>query len=305
MKKKATLLSLLLALVLVSLPHICGARVRRSRGNMRSPQMRDMQRRSEQRRLESQKRAEEFARIRTEYTTEASQEALGADPEQWQRIASKMQRIRELRVQPSLSFSVYGFASGGSEGSTSSSYSQPLRGGRRGGISYGSGGGSAGGAVGGAGGSVRYGVRGGAGGSAGGGSYGSSSGSSSGSSYGYGFGPRVGPDAERPVKKQVGELSLGWTWHRPSENKKPDELTDGEKMCEQLLDALTAETPDRDLVQQRVEQLRQFRRERLRQLRRTQQQLRELVTPEQEAKLILMGYLDSSWAVSTRPDAIK
>ena len=76
-------------------------------------------------------------------------------------------------------------------------------------------------------------------------------------------------------------------------------------MCEQLLDAVTAETPDRDLVQQRVEQLRQFRQEKLRQLRQTQQELRELVTPEQEAKLILMGYLDFSWAVSTGPDAIK
>ena len=94
-------------------------------------------------------------------------------------------------------------------------------------------------------------------------------------------------------------------WHRPSEDKNASESTDADTTCEQLLDAITAETPDRDLVQQRVEQLRQFRQERLRQLRQTQQQLRELVTPEQEAKLILMGYLDFSWDISTGPEAVK
>jgi len=292
MKKQAALLSLLLALVLVSLPHICGARVRRSRGGMRPSQMRDMQRRSERQHSDSRKRAEDFARIRAEYRAEASQEAMGADAEQWQRIASKMQRIRELHIQPSLSFCVYGFASGGSEGSSSTSYSQPLRGSRRGGISYGSGGGSAGGAAGGAGGSVRYGVRGGSGGSAGGASAGGGSQSGFSSGYGYGFGGGAGPNGDRPVKKQVGEVKLGWIWPRPSEDKKPTELTEADRTCEQLLDAITAETPDAELVQQHIEQLRQFRQERLRQLRQTQQELRELVTPEQETKLILMGYLD-------------
>lgn len=295
MKKQAALLSLLLAIVLVSSSHICGARVRRSRGTMPSRQMRDMQRRSEQQRLESRKRGEEFARVQAEYRAEASQEAMDADAEQWERIVSKMQRIRQLRVQPSLSFCVYGFASGGSEGSSSTSYSQPLRGSRRSGIRYGSGGGSAGGSAGGvaggSGGSVRYGVRG-ASGSAAGGSAGGGSHTGFSSGYGYGFGGGAGPNGDRPVKKQVGEVKMGWIWPRPSEDKKPDELTDGEKTCEQLLDAVTAKTPDAELVRQRVEQLRQFRQERLRQLRQTQQELRELVTPEQEAKLILMGYLD-------------
>ncbi|UCD49166.1 MAG: hypothetical protein JSW27_16735 [Phycisphaerales bacterium] len=286
----------------------CLSQTRQPRVRPRPSQVRDMQRRSEQRRLESQKRAEEFARIRAEYTAEASQEALGADAEQWKRIESKMRRIEELRVQPSLNFSIYGSAGGRSESSTHSSQSGPLPSSGRSRMRYGSGSGSAGGTAGGmgqSGASVRYGASGGAAGSAGGGSYGFSSGGSSGSSYGYGFGPRVGPNGERPIKKQVGALSLGWTWPRPSEDKKPDELTDGDKMCEQLLDALTAETPEPELVQQRVEQLRRCRQEQLRQLRRTQQELRALVTGEQEAKLILMGYLDFSWDVSTGSDTIR
>jgi len=303
MKKKAALWSIFLVFILISSAQVSLAQVRRSRVGMQSPQRRDVQRRREQRQLENQQRSQEFQRIRQEYQDEASQEALGMDTEQWKLVKPKMQRIRELRVQPSLNFSIYGSATGSSESSTSSSYSRSMPGGGRGAITYGSGGGSAGGAAGGARGSARFGAGGSSG--AAGGIAGGGSASSSGSSYWHGFGPRVGPNGDRPIKKQVGEMSLGWTWLRPSEGKKPDELTDGEKRCERLLDAVTAETPDWDLVQQRVEQLRQFRKEKLRQLRQTQQQLRELVTPEQEAKLILMGYLDFSWAVSTGPDAIK
>ena len=304
MKEKAVLLSALLVFILISLPHVSFAQIRRSRGAMRPSQMRDARRRNEQRQLERQQRSQEFRRIREEYQDEASQEALGVDAEQWKLIKPKMQRIEELRVQPSLNFSIYGSASGGSESSANSSHSGSIPSSGRGAITRGWGGGSAGGSAGGKAGSVRSGSSGSAG-ATGGGSYGYSSGSSSGSSYGYGFGPRIGPNGDRPIKKQIGELSLGWTWHRPSEDKKPNELTESDKVCEQLLDAVTAETPDHDLVQQRVTQLRQFRQEKLRQLRETQQQLRQLVTPEQEAKLMLMGYLDFSWVASIGSDAIK
>ena len=291
MKKKTVLLSIFLVFILISSPHVSVAQVRRSRGGMRPSQMRDAQRRNEQHQLERQQQSQEFTKIREAYRDEAAQDALGVDAEQWQLIKLKMERIRELHRQPTLAFFAYGFASGESSNSTSSSQSGSIPSSGRIGTTRGWGGGRAGGSAGGMAGSVRSGS-GGSAGATGGGSYGSSSGSSSGSSYGYGFGGGAGPNGDRPVKKQVGELKLGWMWPRPSENKKLDELTESDKMCEQLLDAITAETPDHDLVQQRVEQFRQLRQERLRQLRQIQQELRELVSPEQEAKLILMGYLD-------------
>ena len=94
------------------------------------------------------------------------------------------------------------------------------------------------------------------------------------------------------MKKKVGEVSLGWQWHRPSLNKEPDKLTEGDKACEQLLDVIELKNPDAAQVHQRLEGLRKIREQRRTELHETQQQLRALVTPEQEPKLVLMGYLD-------------
>jgi hypothetical protein len=96
----------------------------------------------------------------------------------------------------------------------------------------------------------------------------------------------------RPVKKQVGDMNLGWQWRRPSLNKEPDKLTESDKACEQLLDAMEAKNPDAAQVRQRLEALRKIREQRRADLRETQRQLRELITPEQEPKLVLMGYLE-------------
>ena len=51
MKKKAALWSIFLVFILISLPHVSFAQIRRSRGDMRPSQMRDAQRRNEQQRL--------------------------------------------------------------------------------------------------------------------------------------------------------------------------------------------------------------------------------------------------------------
>ena len=243
----------------------------------------ETERRREQRRLESQRRSQETATIVSQYRNEISPEALGVNAEQWKAIQAKMQRIRELRAEPTLDFSVYGFAGGGSENSSSSSDSGvlPGAGGGRGGGSgggYGWSGGSTGG--------------GGSGGSSGGGSYGSSTGSSGGSGWGYSIGGGAGPNGDRPVMKRVGELNLGWMWQRPSEGKKAEELTEGERACERLLDALEATGPNEEGVQESLAALRRLRQERQRQLEEAREELRALVTGPQEAKLILMGYLD-------------
>jgi hypothetical protein len=94
------------------------------------------------------------------------------------------------------------------------------------------------------------------------------------------------------VKKRVGDLNLGWTWRRPSDDKGPDDLTEGDKICEGLLDAIEAEESDPEAVREHIERLRQAREQAKRDLAETRRQLREVVDPKQEARLILMGYLD-------------
>jgi hypothetical protein len=95
-----------------------------------------------------------------------------------------------------------------------------------------------------------------------------------------------------PVKKQVGGIDLGWQWERPSLDKRPEALSEGEKACERLIDAFETNDPDREQVHQRIEALRQARAQRQAELREAQRQLREIITPQQEARLILMGYLE-------------
>jgi hypothetical protein len=257
----------------------------------------------QQRAANAQKRpaAQKDARkIWEEYSDgEAWPEILGVTAEQWQVIKPKLDKIKQLRMMPGIMASVYGF--GGSSNSFSREFRNGSTGGARGAVSGGSFGGSAGGFGGGSGG-ASYGAAGGTGGGGGlqqssgaraavgasgiqGEATASGGGASGGGGYSFGFGGPPGP-----VKKTVGELSLGWQWPRPSQSKTPDKLTEGEKACEQLLDALEAKNPDQ--VRQRLEALRQMRAQRLAERQETQRQLRELVTSEQETKLVLMGYLD-------------
>jgi hypothetical protein len=59
-----------------------------------------------------------------------------------------------------------------------------------------------------------------------------------------------------------------------------------------LLDTIQAENPDPQATQERIERLRRIREQKRAELKQVRQELRALVTPEQEAKLILMGYLE-------------
>ncbi|MHC4519805.1 MAG: hypothetical protein ACYTAS_14550 [Planctomycetota bacterium] len=279
MKRFIVLLGVVVCLVVSALIRPCFSQRYRYSAGRRPSQMRDIERRQEQRRLESQRRREEFRKITDDYRDETHQEALGVSAERWAKIKPLMGRIDELRVGPMLKFSTYAFSSGGSSRSGSSVQSGSSR------RSAGMGGGSSGG-------SVRYGFGSGSSGSSGGASYGYSSESSSGSGWGYSIGGGAGPNRDRPVKKRVGDLNLGWTWRRPSDDKGPDELTEGGKICEGLLDALEAEEPDPKAVKEHIEKLRRVREQAKRELAAACKQLREIVAPDQEAKLILMGYLD-------------
>ena len=256
----------------------------------------DFQRKMEEQRFQTEERQKAARKIRGQYADEAWQEALGATAEQWKAIKPKLERIRQLRSMPSIDVSVYAFSGAGSSHADSFSFSEGSGGG--GGSTARSGhlAGSMGGSGGAGGGGHAFGE--GAGGANGTGqaagaargTWGTSlGGGATGSTSGYGF---SAGGVDGPVKKQVGDMSLGWQWRRPSLTKEPDKLTAGERACEQLLDVLAMKNPDVEQVRQHVEALRKVREQLRVELQETQRQLREMATPEQEAKLILAGYLD-------------
>ncbi len=279
MKTACASLSLILCLLLATLPG-------RSLSQTRGPQSpAEFQRRMEEQRRQFQQQQEEFQRqmrerqskneamekIKDEYSEEAYQQALSATAEQWQAIRPKLARIRRLKDMPCLDISIY--AVGGSGDYRFGAFTETSDGGRS--TANASGGFSA-----------TRGVN-------------STSDSStrSGRAGGYGRsfaegGSELKVQTPGPVRKQVGDVNLGWQWQRPSLNKSPEKLSEDEKACEQLLDTLETEKPSPEQIRQQVEGLRQARQQRLAELQRARQQLREIVTPEQEAKLILMGYLE-------------
>ncbi len=279
MKRASASLGLILCLLLSTLPG-------RSLSQTRGPQSpAEFQRRMEEQRRQLQQQQEEFQRqmrerqskneaiqkIKDEYSEEAYQQALGATAEQWQAIQPKLARIRRLKDMPCLDISIY--AVGGSGGYQFGAFTGTSDGGRS--TANASGGFSA-----------TRGVN-------------STSDSStrSGRAGGYGRsfaegGSELKVQTPGPVRKQVGDVNFGWQWQRPSLDKGPDKLTEGDKACEQLLDALEMKDANSEQIRQRLEALRKIREQRRAELRETQRQLRELVTPEQEPKLVLMGYLE-------------
>jgi hypothetical protein len=231
----------------------------------------DFQQKVEEQRFENEERQKATRKIRDEYADQAWQEALGATAEQWQTIRPKLERIRQLRNMPGMEISVYVVGGAGNFQTTSS-------------VKTSDGGRSAANASG-----QLSATR--------GGSSTSDSSTRSGTAGGYGRsfaegGGNIRVSTPGPVKKQVGDVNLGWQWRRPSRDLDADKLTEGDRACEQLLDVLESKSPDPAQVRQRVEALRQARAQRQAQLREAQRQLREVITPQQEPKLVLMGYLD-------------
>ena len=306
MRRNAITLSLVLCVLLFALAD-------RSFSRARGPQtpaeqqrwIQEQQQKAEQFRLKSeqerlkneekQKAAQQEAhKIVDEYSDEAWQEALGATPEQWKAIKPRLERVKKVEYRPVIHLSVYGFGGGG--GSTSSSSSRAGGTGIGGSASGGAGGFGRAGGSGSGGTSVSYssGASGNAtvGGGASGGASGGGGSSSRGEAAGGGSGYHFAIGGSGPVKKKVGGVNLGWQWSRPSLNRSPAQLSENEKTCEQLLDVLETKNPDPEQVRQRIEALRKIREQIEAKRREARQQLRAVVTPEQEAKLILMGYLD-------------
>jgi len=95
------------------------------------------------------------------------------------------------------------------------------------------------------------------------------------------------PNNRQPVTK----IEEGWEWSKPWESKAPGELTEGEIICEGLLELLEDKNSKPEEIEQKIEALRKFRKETEKQLAKAQQELREVLTFRQEATLVLMRLL--------------
>jgi hypothetical protein len=140
--------------------------------------------------------------------------------------------------------------------------------------------------------------------------YGSMSGSSvgvkKGSGRGFmsgsmsGFGSSEWGGGEEIVQKRdsaggsssPSHIYRSWQWFRPSQNKGFENLNEGEKICEELFRLLEGKNSELEQIRQKMEALRKFRQEAKKELAIAQQELRELVTPHQEAALVMMQILD-------------
>ncbi len=120
-----------------------------------------------------------------------------------------------------------------------------------------------------------------------------------GSMSGYGFGSNVVFGEGETVQKRGGaggssptRIDYGWRWSRPSQHKGFENLNEGEKICEELFRLLEDKNSELEQIRQKMEALRKFRQEAKKELAIAQQELRQLVTPHQEAALVMMQLLD-------------
>ncbi|MCP4256921.1 MAG: hypothetical protein GY774_05250 [Planctomycetes bacterium] len=138
--------------------------------------------------------------------------------------------------------------------------------------------------------------------------YGSMDGSKSSSSgvvnkeSGRGFNDSGGDDRGGTVQKRDSaggsiirsQTYSFWRWSRPSQNKGFENLNEGEKICEELFRLLEDKNSELEEIRQKMEALQKFRQEAKakKELAIVQQELRQLVTPHQEAALVMMQILD-------------
>jgi hypothetical protein len=83
-------------------------------------------------------------------------------------------------------------------------------------------------------------------------------------------------------------------WNRPSEMAQMtgQELTEGQKAAEALLDLLEKKDSDIKQIQQKVEALRAIRQKAQKDLANAQAELKKALNDRQQAALVLMGLLD-------------
>jgi len=218
-----------------------------------------------ERQKEFEQRAKDSANGKDDRRNEAIRQALEMTEVQWKVIEPKINRIYFLQDQSQINIGIGG-----------------------GGIGYGIKAGSS------SGGSAGYGAGGMGGYGAGGmGGYGSGVASSSGGitiSKGTGTGGAGKTQSSSGGGSSGGGIMQGWSG--PLWRLADRELTEGEKSCERLNDLLDDKNSKEEQIEQEIAALRQARENAAKELEKARQELREVLTPRQQARLVLSGLLD-------------
>jgi len=115
--------------------------------------------------------------------------------------------------------------------------------------------------------------------------------SGAGASFGGGSGGTSTRTAPlKPNNKEIHSIQYGWKWYKPSDQKDPDKLTKGERICEELLKLIEGNSKPEE-IKQKMEALRKTRQEAKRRLPKAKQELCEVLTYRQKAALIMMREL--------------
>lgn len=94
-------------------------------------------------------------------------------------------------------------------------------------------------------------------------------------------------DNPQPVTK----FEEGWEWERSFEGKAPNELTEIERICEELLELLEDENSTREEIENKVKALQKIRLQTKEQVAKAQQEVKKELNLRQEAMLVLMLHL--------------
>ena len=212
---------------------------------------------AEQRRAQMMQGVRQSSRDLEQQRNEALKRAIGATDQQWAVIFPKLDRVRTLVKDARSGILTVTYSSGTSSGGNASA-SGPTPGANQGG------GGTAGGTANAEGGATA--------GTTGGGNW--------------------NPLSSTEDKQTNTRTQSGWKWARPSDSKGRDRLTPTEKAAEDLLDSLEAGGSTKEAIAEKVAVLRKARETAARELPKAQQELRQVLTFQQEAALVVMGYLD-------------
>ena len=88
------------------------------------------------------------------------------------------------------------------------------------------------------------------------------------------------------------DIKYFWSWDKPWSRKDHEDLTEGEKICDELFELLENEDSKPEDIEQKTEELSKIRRQAGAKLTEARQELREAVTPRQEKILVMTGWLD-------------